>query len=316
MSLERFRNSLREEVQIINASEFDIIIKETTTVPTITDSEITYSNLDTKEQKCKLIETCILYIDIRNSTDLNLTHRRETMAKLYSSFVRAMARAGGYYNGKVRNIIGDRIMVVFDSANCFTNAVDTAILMNSISQYVLNKEFPHNEIKCGIGIDYGKMLVTKAGIIKNGSENDSHKSLVWLGRPANVASKLTDAANKSSTETRTIVTEGYYYPLLEDKWLWIDRELEEFIDNFQTTSSQSIRHKSSHFDTFYKNIEETSQTNPPILMTKAVYDGFKRANPDRKCIKENYFKSQPTISVQGFKGDIYGGNVHFTVFNE
>ena len=30
-------------------------------------------------------------------------------------------RCGGYFGGKVRSIIGDRLMVIFDKQNCFTN---------------------------------------------------------------------------------------------------------------------------------------------------------------------------------------------------
>ena len=40
------------------------------------------------------------------------------------------------------------------------------------------------------------MLATKTGLRRHGSAQQSYRSLVWLGRPANVASKLTDQANK------------------------------------------------------------------------------------------------------------------------
>ena len=33
-------------------------------------------------------------------------------------------RCGGYFGGKVRSIIGDRLMVIFDKQNCFTSAVN------------------------------------------------------------------------------------------------------------------------------------------------------------------------------------------------
>ncbi len=56
--------------------------------------------------------------------------------------------------------------------------------------------FSGDDVACGIGIDYGKMLATKVGIIKRGSENTENKSLVWVGKPANTASKLTDAAEQ------------------------------------------------------------------------------------------------------------------------
>src|SRR5215212_4825257 len=127
LDLEEFQSSLAAEVQEITSSDFSVVISPTDLVPGVADPEITYPNLVTKEQKCKLIETCVLYIDIRRSTNLSLDHRRSTLSKLYSSFVRAMARCGEYYGGKIRNIVGDRLMVIFDSKDCFTSAVNTAI---------------------------------------------------------------------------------------------------------------------------------------------------------------------------------------------
>jgi class 3 adenylate cyclase len=88
-------------------------------------------------------------------------------------------KAAGYYNGKVRNVVGDRVMIVFDKASCFSSAYKTALLLNSVVSKLLNKNFTKNDIKTGIGIDYGKMLITKAGIIKSGFENTNYKSLVW-----------------------------------------------------------------------------------------------------------------------------------------
>ncbi|AJE54196.1 adenylate/guanylate cyclase domain-containing protein [Paenibacillus polymyxa] len=324
MELEEFRDSIREEIRGIISSDFEIIIKETDTVPSIDDPDITYPNLITKQQKCKLLETCVLYIDIRKSTDLNLSHRRETMAKLYSSFVRSMARAGGNYGGVVRNIIGDRLMVVFNKENCFTNAVKTAILMNSVSQYILNEEFEHNEVKCGIGIDYGKMLVTKTGIIKRGTENTSNKSLVWLGRPANIASKLTDAANKTVSEVKyqTIPTirELHHYPHIND-WEWYEFDQDDFLNNrIEKTSTRMLKHNSEYFKSFYTSLRVSSTTHTTtskaILMTKKVFDEYRKVNHNAQSIKKSWWSVQSGLSVPGYADDIYGGDIIFTEFQQ
>jgi class 3 adenylate cyclase len=196
MSLEELRNELSEEVSSMLDSSFSIAITETNAVPNSGDPAITFPNLDADTQGAKLIQTCVLYIDMRRSTDLNFAHRPHTVAKLYSAFVRAMTRTARHYGGHVRGIIGDRVMVLFDARDCFENAVNCAIAMNTISEYIINKHFKANEVKFGIGIDYGKMLATKTGIRRHGQEQANYRNLVWLGRPANVASKLTDVANK------------------------------------------------------------------------------------------------------------------------
>lgn len=313
-SLSDLKTELTEEVKAIIDSKFEISITETDTVPDIDDSAITYPNLVTKEQKCKLIETCVLYIDIRNSTELNNVHQRPTLAKLYSSFVRSMTKCGGYYGGKVRNIVGDRVMVIFDKINCFQNAINTAILMNSVSCYIINKNFPHNEIKCGIGIDYGKMLAAKAGIIKQGSENTSNKSLVWLGRPANVASKLTDIANKTTSEERKIVREGFYYRYIKD-WSWIDCEMDTFIEKLQTTSSPNLIHPNSNFASKYLSTTTRTTTTSPILMTEPVYSGYVSACPNDESVKNSWW-SEKKVQVSGYSGKLYGGDVIYTIFKE
>lgn len=314
MGHEDFQDSLSEEIQGITSSDFDIVITETDVVPTVDDPDITYPNLVTKQQKCKLIETCVLYIDIRKSTDLSFSHRRSTLTKLYSSFARAMARCGGYYGGKVRGIVGDRLMVIFNKEGCFSNAVNTAILMNSVSKYLLDKHFANAEIRCGIGVDYGKMLAAKAGIITRGVENTSNKSLVWLGRPANIASKLTDVANRTTNTRRPIVVEGHYYPNLDD-WGWYDTEVRAFLDKLEETSSPVLRHPDEYFRSFFSSSRTASHTSSPILMTSSVYEGFKKANSEALSVTNGWWHSQ-SISVPGLESTVFGGDVHFTAFKE
>ncbi|MBU8791364.1 adenylate/guanylate cyclase domain-containing protein [Oceanobacillus caeni] len=330
MDIFDLKKLLEEEMKNILSSDFSITITDTSTVPSITDSDITFPNLDTKSQKAKRIETCILYIDIRKSTELNLSHKPITLTRLYSSFVRSMAKAAEFYGGKVRNIIGDRLMVVFDRENCYKNAVNTAILLNSLATRILNKHFKNNEVKCGIGIDYGKMLVSKAGIRKNGADNTPYKSLVWLGRPANIASKLTDLANKTIINEISYqypyIVEGYYYRRLKE-WGWYDVEIEQFLNKnlkkeLETRTEQYdyrpvYRHSDDNFQTFFLNTKTKSESSSietsPILMTKEVYDGFVRENPDADSIKNGWWKKQDDSLLEGY--DIYGGDVYFKAFD-
>jgi len=97
LGLDDLRKNIEEEIEAILSKDFKIEIADTDIVPSLNDNGITYPNLTTGVQKCKLIETCVLYIDLRKSTDLNLTHRRETMSKLYSTFIRAIMKASGEY---------------------------------------------------------------------------------------------------------------------------------------------------------------------------------------------------------------------------
>ena len=196
--MKELKQELVDEVTAITASDFKHEIAMTKVVPSIDDPDITYPNLENRTQKSKLLTSTVLFVDLRESTAMSMKHKPETLTPIYSSYVRALSRSARYYGGRVRNIIGDRLMVVFDKDKCLYNAIQTAIVLNSVVQHVLDRHIKTVEIKAGIGVDYGPMLVTKTGIIKQGKENSPNKSLVWLGKPANVASKLTDIANKDA----------------------------------------------------------------------------------------------------------------------
>jgi hypothetical protein len=91
--------------------------------------------------------------------------------------------------------------------------------MSSIS--ILTNE----KVSFGIGIDYRRMLATKTGIRHHSSAQQCYRSLVWLGRPANVASKLTDNANKPEKAREVVKLKvGYDYqhdgtpPVYKNKW--------------------------------------------------------------------------------------------------
>ncbi|MBZ6078816.1 adenylate/guanylate cyclase domain-containing protein [Microvirga puerhi] len=315
MGLKDFKEEVSSDVETILGKDFRIEVTNTQSVPHASDSGITFPNLDEKIQKCKIIETAVLYIDIRRSTELNLEHKPQTVAKLYSAFVRAMTQCATYYNGHVRGIIGDRVMVIFNPSTSFTDAVETAILMNSVAQYVINRHFTKNEVSCGIGLDYGRMLATKTGIRRHGAEKHNYRSLVWLGRPANVASKLTDLANKTSYKTEPVVQEGLYYPLT-DQWSWIQQDVPDFFKRVEPTYlNNHLVHINNYFRACCLSQKTTGSSTPPILMTEAVYKGYKAANPKADTIANNWWRSV-SISVPGYSGTVYGGDVIKKAFKD
>lgn len=310
MSLEDFFRDLDDEISTVLGSGFEIEIIDTKLVPTFDDPCITYDNLDSGKKKCKRLESCILFVDIRNSVKLSAEKQPKTLAKVYSSFVRSMIACARHYGGHVRNIIGDRVMVVFDADDCFKKAVDTATLMNTVCQYILNKRITSTEFKCGIGIDHGKMLITKAGAIRKGAEKEFYRSLVWLGKPANIASRLTDLAHKTETYSLNGISQGNYYPNSKE-WLWLDKTNQSFIDDLETTHSRNLRHKDDYFCTFVKkSLGPYTKSHSPILITKAVFDGLIREYPACAYIQKSMFTKRE-LSVRDYDGEVYGGDPFF-----
>ncbi len=315
MAIGTLKTLVDEEVSAILSSDFEITVAGTSVVPHSGDSGITFPNLDSSKQSCKVIETCLLYIDIRRSTELNLTKRPATVAKLYSAFVRAMTNCAIEFDGHVRGIIGDRLMVLFDVENSFVRAVDCAIAMNSTAQHVINKHFKAGEFTCGIGIDHGKMLVTKTGIRKRGADLHNYKNLVWLGRPANLASKLTDLANKDAEQVA--IKEAHlafgHYP----NWRWITRSLEWFAENLSLTHGERRLNQNNDptYEAFFlsETMVTTRAKTPSILMTKTVWDECKKAQPNRDYVTNPWFTAV-RVKLPGGTEEVIGGDVVFVAF--
>lgn len=200
---DKLQKDIGKEVDGILAN--DTIFHDCDKVPTVDD--LTYQrHCDRTGSK---LNTCVLFVDIRDSVQKNKDHRAQTLAKMYSSFVYGVLSIAKQYNGHVRNIIGDRVMVVFDEESCCDNAIECA---GSIMYFCKNKMemmLSNDTFKCGIGIHYGEMYVIKVGLTTQTSENNDYKNLVWIGEPANLASRLTDMAGKDGIPSVAISKEVY-----------------------------------------------------------------------------------------------------------
>jgi len=184
MSLRAFFKYVDKEIDGILREKFEI--EEGRVIPDVT--ELSYNN------KGKLLDAAVLYVDMRGSTDLTDLLRQTTVAKIYKCFLNEMIFAARYKGGKIRGFAGDRIMVLFDGERPCSNAVETALIMQTIVRSILNSKLAGyfgGPISCGIGIDFGRILIAKVGMRRDPNNND----LVWIGQPANYASKFTDVAN-------------------------------------------------------------------------------------------------------------------------
>jgi adenylate cyclase len=338
MALKDILTEINEDVKDIVRMGFELTQTQGDYVPNDEDPGLTFES--GKAKKAKLIETCILYADIRNSTELSKTHSKEVMARLYTAFVSSVSYIAHHHGGIIRNIIGDRVMVVFPNRNCFTNAVDTAISINTISSRIIDKHFKGFDFKVGIGIDYGEMKVIKTGISKQGKERTAHKNLVWIGNAANIASKLTDVANKEILKTIYRVkrnpinpkafrpkTIGGMFPVpllgqLESvpgqplhltTIETVDLTPEEFADTIRQSDNQNIFTVSGKMLSFEK--KEIKSKGDPILMTQVVWQGYVKANPTRKDVTEKMWSYQD-VNVKEYSGKIIGSGIYWLVINE
>ena len=156
------------------------------------------------------IKAAILFIDIRKSTYLTENSQAKSMVKIYRSFMRMAVDCVRKNGGVTRQFLGDRIMGVFidssdDKGNIVDGASDKAInaarSLLTVIDYSLNKHLKSNVngkiIECGIGIDYGKVLVTQVGMygLENDDTRENEVDCVWVGNTTNYASKYSDIAS-------------------------------------------------------------------------------------------------------------------------
>lgn len=298
MPVEPVLKDIEQDIQDVAKTEFDYV--STIDVPRQSDPQLTYEI--GKKKVGKKIETCVLYVDIRNSVELTEKHHTQTMGRIYSAFTKGILKVARHHSGHIRNIIGDRIMIVFPVANCFTNAIDCAISINHIASKIISVAFPGVDFKCGIGIDFGELRVIKVGTQRRGHEHPENRGLVWAGYPANIASRLTDVANKTFDETLYKVTynpinpihlpgmmslssifgykepkneEPYYLNKIEEKTM---SEI-EFARSISSVTPGELYLIGGKFIKMEKVKRKT--VFKEILITEEVYKGFKNDNPSR-----------------------------------
>ncbi len=173
-----------------------------------TDLPPTIDQLQDNNKTYSLV-AAILFIDIRKSTYLTENSQAKSMVKIYRSFMRMAVECVRKNGGVTRQFLGDRIMGVFiDSVDengiVIESAVDKAVnaarSLQTVITFSLNKHLKTKVngkiIECGIGIDYGKVLVTKVGMygVEQNEEKEDEMDCVWVGNTTNYASKFSDLA--------------------------------------------------------------------------------------------------------------------------
>ncbi len=305
-------NEINDECSSIFSDTFTIETLPALIVPTVEDTSLTYKNATSDGKTVKEINTTIIHIDIRESTILNQTCSSDDLVKLYSSFTWGVIKCAELFSGRVRNITGDRLTILFNSNNCFANAIQTAILLNTFSKYVLNPSFKQAEIKCGIGIDYGPMIVTKVGSIRKYEENQTHQDLVWLGRPANIASKLADRANKENFLTK-VISKSMFFSSTGLTTLEKELNAEQFLEGIEPTSSFPMigKFKDPLILSFCKKM--TRSSFKPILMTQEVFNGFIKQMPQHDSLTKEYWQARQIKDMPGYEGLIHEADIHFVI---
>lgn len=192
--------NLDKRIQSISSTDVQKIVN---------DEGIPTTNKLEDNNKVYESKATILFIDIRKSTLLTDMSKPQSMVKIYRSFMRTCVECVRKNKGVTRQFLGDRIMGVFiderDSEGNLINygsenALNCARTMQTCIDFSLNKHLKSNVngkmIECGIGIDTGKILVTKVGMygLEDDEEKNNETDCVYVGKVTNYASKYSDIA--------------------------------------------------------------------------------------------------------------------------
>jgi class 3 adenylate cyclase len=135
------------------------------------------------------LDGTVLYADLADSTDMVNKYSAEFCAEVYKTYLISVCRIIRSNGGTITAFDGDRVMAVFIGDSKNSTAAKTALQINWAVKNIVNdeikKQYPKTifKVRQSVGIDTSSLFVARTGI--RGS-ND----LVWVGRSANYAAKL------------------------------------------------------------------------------------------------------------------------------
>ena len=222
----------KSDLEILDSRIRNIIEQPVEQIEVTSDLPPTIKDLENNNNTYSIV-AAILFIDIRKSTFLTENSQTKSMVKIYRAFMRMAVGCVRKNGGVTRQFLGDRIMGVFvdsvdDKGVVIERATDKAInaarSLQTAIDYSLNKHLKAKVngkvIECGIGIDYGKVLVTQVGMygVEQDEDKEDEVDCVWVGNITNHASKYSDLAAGGEI----FISENVYNQLSDDtKEVWI-----------------------------------------------------------------------------------------------
>ena len=150
-----------------------------------------------------LLGGTVLYADLNDSTDLVNRYSPGFAAEVYKCFLTCAARIIRAEGGEITAYDGDRIMAVFLGDLKNTTAARTALKINlavkNIISPAIRDQYPRTTytVRHVVGIDTSDLFVARVGVR---GDND----LVWVGRSANYAAKLSDRSGAPTQITAEV----------------------------------------------------------------------------------------------------------------
>lgn len=213
--------SLKDDLtsEVTRIFKYQWNVQKTTNIPDAVDLRLDANH-------AKDLETAtVLYADLDGSTNMVDNYDWTFSAEVYETYLRCAAKIIRSEGGNITAYDGDRVMAVFTGSTPNTLAVRSAMKINyavmNIIRPALKTQYPNVDFILNhvIGIDCSRLRTARIGVR---GDND----LVWIGRAANYAAKLTSLPGKSIWITKDVykkLNDEAKYSLGIDMWeqkLW------------------------------------------------------------------------------------------------
>lgn len=157
-----------------------------------------------------LLDGTVLYADMADSTALVNGYKNWFAAEVYKSYLVAACHVIRNNSGAITAFDGDRVMAVYIGGSKNSSAAKTALQLNWLVLKIntaLKAAYPNSafQLRHSVGIDTGSLFVARTGIRNS---ND----LVWVGRAANYAAKLSGVSDPGYS---AFITEPVFKKLSE-----------------------------------------------------------------------------------------------------
>ena len=158
-----------------------------------------------------MLEGTVLYADMADSTELVNGYKDWFAAEVYKCYLVAACHIIRNNSGEITAFDGDRVMAVYIGDSKNSSAAKTALQLNWVVTEIntaLKAAYPNSafQLRHSVGVDTSSMFVAKTGIRNS---ND----LVWVGRAANYAAKL---SGLSEVGYSAFITEQVFERLTDD----------------------------------------------------------------------------------------------------
>lgn len=153
----------------------------------------------------------VMYADLQGSTNMVDAEHWQFSAEIYKAFLHCAATIVRSQGGVITSYDGDRVMGIWVGDRQTTPATIAGLKINYAVQKIVNpalkRQYPDQafEVKQVVGIDTSAIRAARTGV-RGGND------IVWVGRAANYAAKLTDL----NLEERTWITDDAFRRLHDE----------------------------------------------------------------------------------------------------